>query len=86
MKYNGPVSLDKDLVIEEQPKMRVEKPYDLLIQPKSRTDRGKTINKSPRGLVRPAYQAVESITKPSSKVYKSKTYNEIINDPIHRNR
>ena len=45
--------------------------------PKSRTDLGRTISKSPprNGLVRPAYKLAKLVAKTSSKVQELKTYN-----------
>ena len=55
---------------------------------KPRTDQGRTSGKNPptEGLVRPAQEFAKSVTETSSKVREPKTYDEVINDPIHGNR
>lgn len=55
---------------------------------KPRTDLGGTSGVNPLGdgFVRPAYEFAKSVTETSSKVQKLKTYNEAINNPIHRNK
>lgn len=85
-KYNGLILLDKDPATKEQPKIRVEKPQGLSVQPRPRIDWGKIIGKSPRGLVRPARKLAKLMTEISSKVHKPKTYDEVIYDPIYGNK
>ena len=55
---------------------------------KPRIDQGGTSGENPsaEGLVRPAQEFAKSVTETSSKVREPKTYDEAINDPIHRNR
>lgn len=86
MEYNGPVLLDKNSAIEGRPEMRVEKPQDLLIQSRPKTDRGGTTGESPRRLVRPTRKLTKLVTETSSKVREPKTYDEAIDDPIYRNK
>ena len=56
--------------------------------PRLRTDLSGAIGENPLGkqLVRPTYKFAKSVTKINSKVRGPKTYDETINDPIHRNR
>ena len=55
---------------------------------KSRTDKSGTSGENPpvEGLVRLAQEFAKSVSKTSSKVRECKSYDEIINDPIHGNR
>lgn len=50
------------------------------------TDRDKTINRSPIGLVKPVHKFAKSVNETNRKVHKLLTYNEAINDPIYRNK
>lgn len=45
---------------------------------------GRTIGKSPKRLVRLVQEFAKSDAKSSSKLHKSSTYNEVINNSIHR--
>lgn len=59
----------------------------LLFNPKLRTDLGEISGKNPTdGLIRPAQELVESVTKTNSKMQQSNTYDEAINNFIHRNK
>ena len=64
--------------------MRIDFSHD----PKPKTDLGGTSSKNPLrdGLVRPMHKFAKSVIKTSSKVQEPKTYDEVINDPIHGNR
>lgn len=46
----------------------------------------RTMDKSPKGLVRLVHKFAKSITKTSSKVYEPLTYDKIINNLVHRRR
>lgn len=60
---------------------------DLPLNPKSKTDLGKTLSKnSTDELVRPAQELAKSASETSSKVRAPKIYNKVIHDPIHGNR
>ena len=59
-----------------------------LYNPKPKIDIGETISKSllRDKLVRYLYKFAKSVTETSNKVRKPKTYNKVINHPIHGNR
>ena len=78
---------DKDELaqaIMQTKRMRIRPPCD----PKPRTDLDETSGKNllGDGLVRSAYEFAKSVTETSSKVQEPKTYDEVINDLIHKNR
>lgn len=55
--------------------------------PKPRTHLGGTASNSPVDrLVKPVQELVKSGTETSSKLKEPKTYDEIINNAVHRNR
>lgn len=61
----------------------------LLLDPKPRTDLGGILGKNllvRNRLVRLTYKLARSVTAISSKVQKSKTYNEAISDLLHSNK
>lgn len=66
--------------------MRVKKSQDLPLQSKLRIDRDMIISKSSKRLLKPICKFVKLMIKINKKMYKSKTYNKAINNPIHRNR
>lgn len=47
---------------------------------------GRTIGKSPKGLVKPEYEFAKSVTRTSSKVDEPLTYNETLNNSIYESR
>ena len=55
---------------------------------KPKTDFSRTIGKNllEDGIVYPVYEFVKSINKINGKLYQLKTYDEIINIPIHENK
>lgn len=61
---------------------------DLSHDSKPRTDLDRTSGKNllEDKLVKPAREFVKSVIETNSKVQEPKTYNEVINDLIHRNR
>lgn len=62
----------------EKPRVRAESSHYLLITQKSQIDLSRTSGKNPsEGLVRPVQEFAKAITKTSSKVCKSKTYDKI---------
>lgn len=70
-----------------QTKIRAENAYNLLLKQKPRIDLGGTSGKNSFDkLVRPTQKLVKLITETSNKVHKFKTYDEIINNQINRNR
>ena len=86
----------EDIVIEENTsgdelvqaivqtkRMRIHPLHD----PKPRTDLGVILGKnSADGLVRPTQELAKLVTETSRKVREPKTYDEAINDPVHKNR
>lgn len=59
--------------------------YDL----KLRTYLNKALSKScsiENRLIKPAYKFIKSISETNSKIQESQIYNELINDPIYRNK
>ena len=58
----------------------------MLVQPRPRIDRDGTIDNSPSGLIKPTHKLAKLVIETNSKVYKPKTYNETVNDPIYRNK
>ena len=70
--------------IMQTKRMRIHLLYD----PKPRIDLGETISKSllRDRLIRFLYKFAKSVIETSNKVREPKTYNKIINHPIHANR
>ena len=68
--------------------MRNESPQDRLVIQRPRTDLDKTIGDNPSDrLVRLMYfEFAKLVTKTSSKLQESKTYNKTINKLVHGNR
>ena len=63
--------------------MRIHPHHDL----KPKTDLGGTLGKNPADeLVRPAQELAKLVSETSIKVREPKTYDEVINNPIHGNR
>ena len=64
-------------------RIRIHPPHN----PKPRIDLGGISGKNPAdGLVRFAQELAKSVTETNSKMREPKTYDEAINNPVHRNR
>lgn len=74
-------ALNKDLI-------RTKDFHNLLVLQKPRTDLGRRSDKNHlvNRLVRLAHKFAKSVIKTNSKMQKSKTYDEVINNLVHRNK
>lgn len=72
-------------IIVAQSRMRTRGFLDSQHTPRTNRDGG-TPDKSSNGLVRLAHKLAKSLTETSSKVRELLTYDEAINDPVHKNK
>ena len=80
------VTLDKNLIVK-QIEMRAEGTHNPPLARRPRIDLGETSGENPSdGLVRPLRELAQLVTETSSKVREPKTYNEVVKNPINRNK